>query len=240
MSRLSLTENYYLLASQNSQSGFVEPGFTQSVRWLFKPTTTLVTDYNASSYNYNTPGFNSLGQSLAAGFDHTFSPKLFWNFRGGAQIRSYQNANTGQGLYFGPYVDSNLSLKYGQSSSLAWVAHVGTQPSGQKGISYSPSLSSGLNVNQGLTTKLSLTGGLFFLWLSYPDAPGLTPPTASNPQGLLTYTQTNLQGNIGLNFQLNRILQISTGIQYITQSSPSVTSQEYNRGIGFLQLQGGF
>ena len=95
-------------------------------------------------------------------------------------------------------------------------------------------------MNQGLTTKLSLTGGLFFLWLSYPDAPGLTPPTASNPQGLLTYTQTNLQGNIGLNFQLNRILQISTGIQYITQSSPSVTSQEYNRGIGFLQLQGGF
>ena len=54
VSRLSLTENYYLLASQNSQSGFVEPGFTQSVRWLFKPTTTLVTDYNASSYNYNT------------------------------------------------------------------------------------------------------------------------------------------------------------------------------------------
>jgi len=52
VSRLNYTANYYLQNNVNNQSGFGQPGFTQSFRWLTRPTTTAVVDYNTDYYTY--------------------------------------------------------------------------------------------------------------------------------------------------------------------------------------------
>jgi len=239
VTRLDFTASYYFLSSQNNQSGFTEPGFDESFRWLVKPTTTLVMDYHTDTYDYVSPGNNSWGQSLSLGFDHIFNPKFFWNLRAGAEFRTFQNSVSGNGSYFGPYFDNILSWQFARSN-LSWTAHIGTQPSGQKDVSYAPSYRTGLNFTQGIFSKLSINAGIFYQLVTYPNASGLVPATSDNPLGLITYNQSNVQGNLGLTYQINRILQASIGYQYIAQTSPSVPTQEYNRNISYLQLQGAF
>jgi hypothetical protein len=239
VTRINFSGNYYLEQSLNNQQGFTQPGFGESFRWLVKPTTTAVLDYNTDNYGYVQAGNNSWGQSLAAGFDHIFNPKWFWNLRSGAEFRTYQNTYN-SGTYIGPYVDHNLNWAYGQNSSVAWVAHLGTQPSGQQNVSYSPAFRTGLNCTQGITAKLNASAGFFYLIQYYNDAP-YGAPTAQYPNGsLINYYQTNLQGNIAFNYALNRILQLSLGYQYLGSLCDKVPSQAYNRGISYLQLGGAF
>ena len=239
VSRLDYTVNYYLQG--NNQQGFTQPGFTESFRYLYRPTTTAVMDYNANLYGYGHQGNSSFGQSLSFGADHIFSPKWFWNFRLGAEFRTFQNSTSGSGTYLGPYVDNNFSWQFGQKSSVSWVAHLSTQPSGQQNVSYSTALRTGLSYTQGIFTKLSLNTGLYYLLTKYPNVP-IGPPTADYPLGgsPLSYYQTNLQGNIDLRYQLNRIINLALGYQYLSSSAPSVPSQDYLRGITYLQVQGAF
>ena len=234
VTRVNFTANYYFQNSQNNQQGFNQPGLTQTFRYLFKPNTTLVTDYNTNLYGYGTTSNSSWGQSLDAGFDHIFNPKLFWNFRGGAEFRTYQNSVSGSGNYVGPYVDNNVSWAFGKTSSISWVTHLGTQPSGQQNVSYAAALRSGLNYTQGIFSRLKMNIGLAYLLTNYQN----------NPVGvngaIISYNQTNLQGNIDLNYQINRIFDASIGYQYMTAYSPPVPSQEYNRGISYIQFRAGF
>jgi hypothetical protein len=236
VSRFSYTADYYPGTSTSvTQQDFVQPAFTQSFRWLLKPTTTAVLDYNTDNYRYpNQVGNQSWGQSLAFGFDHTFSPKWFWNFRGGAEFRTSQNSISGSSTYFGPYVDSNFSWALGTTSSVSWILHYGTQPGGQQNVSYATALRSGLNYSQGIFTKFRINSGIYYLLNGFNNAP-------YGPGGsLINYNQTNVQANLDLSYDLNRILRIMLGYQYLTSLCPSVPSQEYNRGISYLQIGGAF
>jgi hypothetical protein len=235
VTRFNYTGNYYLEQSLNNQQGFTQPGFAESFRWLVKPTTTGVLDYNTDLYSYAQAGNSSWGQSLALGFDHIFNPKWFWNFRAGAEFRTFQNTYN-SGNYIGPYVDSNFNWTLGKASTLAWVAHIGTQPSGQQNVSYSYAYRTGLNYTQGFTAKLTMNAGFFYLLQYYNDSNIL----GKGKDNLLDYYQTNLQGNIALNYALNRIFQISLGYQYLGSLCDQVPSQAYNRGISYLQLGGAF
>ena len=233
VTRLNFTGNFYLDSSLNNQQGFIQPGFGQSFRWLVKPSTTAVLDYNTDVYDYAQEGNSSWGQSLAGGFDHIFNPKWFWNFRGGAEFRTYQNIN-GDGSYIGPYLDNNVSFSFGKASSVSWIAHVGTQASGQQNVSFSPAIRTGLNYTQGLTPKLKMNSGLFYLIQYYNDS-------ALGPNGtLIDYYQSTVQANLDLTYDLNRIFKLALGYQYLTAISPSVPAQEYNRGISYLQIKGAF
>ena len=243
ITRLSFTSNFYLDDELNAGGqGFNQPAFSQSFRWLVKPTTTAVLDYNTDYYGYAQQGNTSWGQSLSAGFDHIFNPQWFWNFRAGAEFRTYQNNTSGSGTYIGPYVDSNLSWALGKTSSINWTAHVGTQPSGQNNVSFSPAARSGLNYSQGITAKLKANAGIFYLIQNYKDA-SFGPVQSNGQPGLIDFNQQSIQGNASLSYELNRIFQISTGYQYmtsITSGGSSTSSLEYNRGISYLQLNGAF
>lgn len=234
VSRFNFTGAYYTDVNQNNFAGFTQPGFTQSFRLLVRPTTTAVIDCNTDSYDYVQPGIDSWGQSIAGGFDHIFNPKWFWNFRGGVQFRAYENSIRGSGTFIGPYLDNNLSCQFAQSSSISWMAHAGTQPSGQLGVSFSPALRTGLNYSQGIFTRMKMNIGFFYLLQYFNDS-------LNGPGGtLIDYSQTNVQGNIDLTFDLNRIIKLAIGYQYLSQTSPSVPWQEFNRGISYFQVQAGF
>lgn len=242
ITRLSFTSNFYLDNALNSGQGFNQPAFSESFRWLVKPTTTAVLDYNTDLYGYDQQGNSSWGQTVSVGFDHVFNPKWFWNFRAGAEFRTYQNSLSGSGTYIGPAVDSTFNWALGQTSSINWIAHVGTQPSGQQNVSYSPAVRSGLNYSQGITAKLKANMGIFYLIQSYKDSP--YGPTQSNGQpGLINYNQESIQGNVDLTYELNRIFELSMGYQYMTSicsGGSNTANQEYNRGITYMQLKGSF
>ena len=153
-------------------------------------------------------------------------------------------------------MDSTLSWALGQTSSINWTGHVGTQPSGQQNVSYSPAARTGLNYSQGITAKLRVNAGIFYLIQSYKDSPTLSQETVSYINGnnqvvqgtvqslnYINYYQESAQANVALSYELNRIFQLDTGYQYMTSicSGGSATAaQEYNRGISYLQLKGAF
>ena len=234
---LGQTASYY--PGQTNQ-GFSQPSFTQSFRYLASPTTTAVIDYNAQEYLYQNSQYNSFGQYLALGFDHTFNPKWFWNLRLGAQTQSWKS----ESLSVVPYLDSNFNWILGQNSSISWVAHIGTEPSGQSNVSYVLTGNTGINYTQGLFTKLKFNAGIFYQLNQYKNAPvpGLVQKDGQYfvEQILENYNQTNIQANIGLSYLLNRIITFSLGYQYTTLQSPTLVYEEYNRGVTYLQVSAGF
>jgi len=244
VTRIGFISSFYLNNAQsNGQGGqnngqdFNQPSFSESFRWLVKPTTTAVLDYNTDYYGYGQQGNNSWGQSLSAGFDHAFNPKWFWNFRAGAEVRTSQNSSGGSGNYIGPYVDSSLSWALGHISSINWTVHVATQPSGLQNASFSPAARTGLSYLQGITAKLKANVGIFYLIQSYKGQTQLNQPNALN------YNQESVQANAALAYELNRIFQLDAGYQYMTSicsGGTSTSSLEYKRGISYLQLSGNF
>lgn len=242
ITRLSFTSNFYLDNALNSGQGFNQPAFSESFRWLVKPTTTAVLDYNTDLYGYDQPGNSSWGQTVSVGFDHIFNPKWFWNFRAGAEFRTYQNSLSGSGTYIGPAVDNSVNWALGQTSSVNWLVHVGTQPSGQQNVSYSPAARTGLNFTQGITAKLKANMGFFYLIQNYKNSP-YGPVQPNGQQGLINYNQQSMQGNADLSYELNRIFELSMGYQYMTSicsGGSNTANQEYNRGITYMQLKGSF
>ena len=252
VTRFDGTANYYPNQSKSTNGtnnqGFIQPGFDQSFRYLIRPTTTAVLDYNTDLYGYgsgnsgNSNSSSSWGQTVTVGFDHTFNPKWYWNFRAGGEYRTSQNAAP----YFGPYFDSNFSWVFSRASSVSWVLHYGTQPSGQNNTSYNVALRTGATYTQGIFTRLSFDAGLYYLLSSYSDA---IVGVSTNSMGTLetqsvSYNQANIQGNVDLTYKLNRIIDLAIGYQYIKQTTPSsyssISSQDYTRGITYLQIRGGF
>jgi len=144
-----------------------------------------------------------------------------------------QNANRGSGSYIGPYLDNNFNWQFGKHS-LAWVAHLGTQPSGQQNVSYTPAFRTGLNYNQNLLSRVRLNLGFFYLLQYFNDS------NFGVNGALIDYWQTNMQGNVDITYDMNRILQLALGYQYLTSINSGVPSQEYNRGITYLQLKAAF
>lgn len=231
ITRFDETASYY---PNQANQGFNAPSLVQTFRYLVKPTTTAVLDGTANYYGYGNNGNSSLGGVIDAGFDHTFNPKWFWNFRFGGQYQSAQHSTAGSSSYFGPYLDSNFSWVLAKATSINWVAHYSTQPSGQQGSIYTVGLSSGLNYTQGIFTKLTFTLGIFYLLNQYPNTPtGIPGETTS-------YNQTNIQANTGLSYRLNRIISLSLGYQYLTSTSTSSLGQKYNRDITYLQVGADF
>lgn len=234
ITRLSLIGTRYQNQNLNAQYGaFTQPDFNHSFRWLLKPDTTGVLEYDSNLYQYTQAGNSTWGNTLSGGFDHVFNPKMFWNTRLGAEFRTYQNTRA-SGSYIGPYFDNTLNWRYGQRSSLAWLVRVATQPSGQQNISFTPSVNSGLNFTQAVTSRIDANLGLFYLAQYFSNSGYGYSSTGTG------YWQNNLQGNLALNYAINRILQLSLGYQYITTINKSVPYQEYNRGISYLQLGGNF
>jgi len=232
VTRFNYTASYY---PQSATQNFTEPGFSQSFRYLVQPTTTAVLDYSTYLYRYpDVAAQNSWGQTLSVGFDHIFNPKWYWNFRIGAQNQSSQNNSHGSGLYIGPYLDNTLSWQFGRFSSINWNSNLSTQPSTGQGISYTTALRSGLIYTQGIFSKLKLNSGLYYLLTNYKDAP-------SGPNGQpITYNITNYQGNLDLTYDLNRIIQLALGYQYLSSVSPSLQADAYNRAISYFQIRGSF
>lgn len=234
ITRFSYTANYYLNNSLNNQQGaFSQPDFNQSFRWLVKPTTTAVVDYDSNYIGYAQTGNTTWGNSLSGGLDHIFNPRMFWNWRLGAEFRTYQNINR-DGVYIGPYMDNTFSWNFNKNSKFSFLSHLATQPSGQQNVSFTPAFRNGVNYSQGITSKITADLGFFYLLQYYQDSP--FGPNGTN----IDYYQNNLQGNIALNYAVTRILQLSLGYQYISTICDAVPSQAYNRGISYLQLGAAF
>lgn len=75
----------YIRSETNDQLGYISQTLAQSLRWLWKPKTTLVAEYRFNPTNYFSADLDSLANYFLAGFDQIFNPRLTWSVRAGLQ-----------------------------------------------------------------------------------------------------------------------------------------------------------
>lgn len=230
-SRFSTTTSYnfnaivYVETALNDDQGRIQQTLSQAFNYLWRPTTTLVTEYRISPTTYYVADLNTLDQYALVGWDQVFSPRLTWNTRLGVQMNFVNNGTDGNGTYFGPYGETGVAYKYGERSQMSFTARYGTEASGLTDVSQRQSFRTGLGVTHALTPRLVASGGLFY-GVNYYDQPNVVPDFYENV----------LDGTLGLSYEFNRYLSTSIGYQFTGVLCPVETTREYTRNVVFIGL----
>jgi len=216
--------NYYLTQQLNDTQSFWSSTIKQSFHWLLLPKTTIVAEYRANPIIYpGGAGLNSFGNFGLVGFDQIFNPRFKWTGRLGVEQRFNENPVDGNSIYFGPYMESNLSYQFGPASTLSWNARYGTEPSGLTNVTQRQTFRTGFTVAHAFTPRISSNLGLNF------------EEDYFNQSGVITsYNQTIVDISAGLNFQINRHVSLSGGYQFTDVLAPKNVTMEYTRSVAFL------
>jgi len=177
--------------------------FDQQFLYLWKPSTSLVFEYRFSTTTYlELEDYDSIGNFLLLGFNHTLNPRSVLNFRGGAEQRFSQVPNTSEtSTYLGPYAQLELSYSLRPQTIVAFNARYGTTAAQQQGYVQDQQFLSGLSLQHAFGRRLS--GSLFFNYQNnFYDQPEGTVPD---------YTTEVYNTGLNLNFAINQVWSFNIG-----------------------------
>lgn len=222
--------NYYMEQTLNDTQSFISQTIHQSARWLLLPKTTVLVEYRANPIVYpGGAGLNSFGNFALVGFDQIFNPRFKWTARFGLEQRFNQNPVDGDSIYFGPYMESNLSYQFGPASTLSWNARYGTEPSGLTNVTQRETFRTGLAVNHAFTPRISANLGFNFE-VDYFDQAGVVG----------SFYETIFDVTAGVNFKINRLVSLSAGYQFVSVYAPENINFEYTRNVAFAGVNFAF
>lgn len=233
--RFSTTTSYnfntivYVEPALNDNQGRIQQTLSQAFNYLWRPTTTLVTEYRISPTTYFKADLDTLDQYALVGWDQVFSPRLTWNTRLGAQVNLVNNNTDGNSTYFGPYGETGVTYKYGEKSQMSFTARYGTEASGMTDVSQRQSFRSGLGVTHAITPRVIASGGLFY-GINYYDQPNVVPDFYENV----------IDGTLGLSYEFSRHFSTSIGYQFTGVLCPVEEDREYSRNVVFIGLNAKF
>lgn len=225
-SRFSLTTSYsfgflyYEETLRNQQQGRFFQTISLAMNYIFRPTTILVAEYRLSPTNYFEADLDSVDQFLLLGFDHTFSPRSTWVFRGGLQYNVFNNPIDGQGTYTGPFVESSFFYRFGDVSQVSFNLRYGTEASGLNNVSQRQTLRAGLGLVYGLTPRLRANLGVFYS-VNFYDQVNVIP----------SYYEYIGEGAIGLSYALNQYFSANLDYRLTTVTTSVDFRQEYDRSV---------
>lgn len=140
----------------------IENTFGNEFRFLLWPTTTIVGEYRIEFVSYQTNNADSVTHFFLAGFDHTFSPRFSASFRGGFEIRSFDNGSVSSGDETSPYFEATLSYALGQQTSVAWTNRYGIEEPDVPGNPRRVTYRTGLNVKHNWTPRISSRASIYY------------------------------------------------------------------------------
>ena len=181
----------------------VNQTFDQQFLYLWKPSTSLVFEYRFSTITYwEIEDYDSIGNFLLLGFNHTLNPRSVLNFRGGAEQRVSQVPNTGEtSTYLGPFGQLELSYSLRPQTIVALNARYGTTAAQQAGYVQDQQFLSGLSLQHAFGRRLS--GSIFFNYQNnFYDQPEGTVPD---------YTTEVYNTGLNLNFAINQVWSFNIG-----------------------------
>jgi hypothetical protein len=162
---------------------------------------------------------------LLAGFDHAFSSRLSANFRGGAQLRDYENT---VGVRTSPYFEGTVNYVLGKDTSVSWNAHYGIE---EGDVVFNPTRTTfrtGVQGKHNLTARISASLSIYF---DHDDYEGIqvtnpTPPpaTVSSP----AFTEDAFNIDLALRYAVTRYMGIQTGYDH-SEVSSGTAGRDYSR-----------
>lgn len=220
---------FYTQSDINDELGYISQTLAQSLRWLWKPRTTLVAEYRCNLISYFSAGLDSLGNYLLVGFDQNFNPRFTWSLRGGLQINFNRSPVDGSSTYVGPYGQSILSYEFGPASALSWHLRYGTEASGLPGVSQRETFRTGLAIVHAITARISTN-----LTVDYQG-------NYYNQSGAISSFFENVFNiGAGVKFMMNRLISMEAGYQFSADIAPRDTAREYTRNIVFIGVNSSF
>lgn len=219
----NFTAFYYLDQNLNDNQGHIEQTVSQSVRYLWKPKTTLAVDYRINPNTYYGVDLNSLNNFFLVGFDQVFNPRAFWNFRIGVQVNFNNNPVDGQSTYVGPYLENTFVYNLGPATAINWNMRYGTEASGINDVTQRQTFRTGLTLTHSFTARLAGTFGLNYQ-CNYYDQSGV----------IESFFENIVDVSVGLNYKVNRFLSLQAGYQFIIDAAPSYTNRDYTRNVAFV------
>jgi hypothetical protein len=218
----NFTAFYYVDQNLNENQGRISQTVAQSVRWLWKPKTTLVAEYRINPVTYYDADLNQLSNFFLMGFDQVFNPRFFWNVRVGAQVNFNDNPVDGKSTYVGPYFESLLTYNVGARTSLSWNMRYGTEASGLYNVTQRQTFRTGLVLNHSITPRIAATFAMNYQ-CNYYDQANVIP----------SFTENIVDFSAGLTFRINRMVSLQAGYQFTIDVAPDYTGREYTRNIVF-------
>jgi hypothetical protein len=220
---------FYTRSEINDQLGYISQTLAQSLRWLWKPGTTLVAEYRFNPINYFSAELDSLANYFLLGFDHIFNPRFVWSVRGGLQVNFNNDPVDGSSTYFGPYGQSNLSYQFGPASAISWNLRYGTEPSGLAEVSQRQTFRTGLVLVQAITARISANLTVDYQ-ANYYDQAGV----------IAAFFENIISIGAGLKFTITRLLALETGYRFSADFAPDDASRDYTRHAVFVGISSSF
>lgn len=218
----NFTAFYYVDENLNENQGRISQTVAQSVRWLWKPKTTLVAEYRINPVTYFDADLNQLSNFFLVGFDQVFNPRFFWNLRVGAQVNFNNNPFDGESVYVGPYMESTLTYSLAKATSLSWNMRYGTEASGLDNVTQRQTFRTGLVLNHAFTPRIAATFAMNYQ-CNYYDQADVIP----------SFTENIVDFSAGLTFRINRWVSLQAGYQFTIDVAPEYTGRDYTRNVVF-------
>jgi len=175
--RLMSVTSFFLSAleyesSAASGSDRLEPAFSQQLRYLWQPTTTVSGAYRIT-VNEAQGGSGGSTQSLVAGLEQSFSPRLQAGlrsgvqFRSGGQIRPYVETSLryelpGQGGYGLGQTGRTLGTQSSNSTYILWTTRYSIEESDVQTQTGRETFRTNLLLNYAITERISAGLGLSY------------------------------------------------------------------------------
>jgi hypothetical protein len=216
------------LSNIGSSQDRIENTFSNQFRYLLLPTTTALIDYRLTFTTYQqNSAFDSVTNSLLAGFDHTFSPRLNVSLRGGIEYRSYQSS----GDSFSPTFEGTVNYILGRRSSLSWFTNYSLQPADIPGSAERTVFRTGVNGRYNWTARISSTIGFIY---EHDDYGG-------NGTGVATagpsFSEDTLNLTLSARYAVTRYFGIQAGYNFTDvisdQALRGYTRNHISAGIDF-------
>ena len=211
----SVSGLYYEEGAVADLSNRIDQIFSLQLRYLIQPTISIVGEYRFGVVTYDSANRDSTSNYALGGVDFTLNRRLTASLRAGAQFRDSDDG----GQETSPFVESTLSYKYGERSTLQWTNRYGFEESDQGFGSTRQTYRTGLTLNQQISSRITGNVGAYY--------------TTSSYEGAFGDDEESVDFNLGLIYSVNRLLSLQTGYTYTRVYSDN-SFREYDRNRIYL------
>src|SRR2546423_568017 len=222
----------------------LEQAFSEQLRYLWMPTTTVSGEYRFSLNESQGAQGESTTQSLIAGLEQSFSPRFKAGLRSGVQFRS------GSGGQTSPYVETSLtyqlesqaravSRQSADSTYIIWTNRYSIEESDQQQAAGRETFRTNLKLNYAITARISASLALIY---SHGDN-GTSNQISSGSLGGSS-TETTFDITPSIRYAITQRCAVNAGYRYTkvdrgsgavalepVQSVASYTRNRYFAGI---------
>jgi hypothetical protein len=219
---------YFTDEAQNDIQGRFEQTVGQQFIYLWKPTTSLVAEYDFNTRNFFTAkDLDSIGNFFLLGADHTLNPRSTVSVRGGVEQRFNQNPYGGTDVYVGPFGSINFNYALGEDTTVGLVSRYGTTASGFSNYTQAQQFLVGLNAAHQFTRRIGANAFINYQnnYYDQPGSDGAAPDFYDNI----------FNAGLNVSFLVYRNLSLLAGYSFTTLLSTDTSyERDYTQNIVYI------